>query len=141
MELIAEQLAEQIIRAAEKIHGSLGPGLLESAYREALSHEMGLRQIPFEKQKPLPLFYKGARLDAGHRLDFLVADTVVLEVKSVETVLPIHEAKLLSDLRSGNWEMGLLINFNVVRLKDGIVRRVLSEARWHPAPRSPRPPE
>ncbi len=117
-------LSKQVIGAAIEVHRELGPGLLESAYEGCLAHELGLRGIGFERQKPLPVSYKGVLLDCGYRLDFLVEDGLVLELKAVEQVLPVHEAQLLTYLRlSGCWA-GLLINFNERRLVDGILRRV-----------------
>ncbi len=104
---------------------ALGPGLLESAYQECLCQELLLRGIPFERQVPLPLEYRGIRLECGYRLDILVAGLVVIEVKSVEAIAPIHEAQLITYLRIGGWHVGLLMNFNVVILKDGIRRKVL----------------
>jgi len=119
------EITEAVIGAAIEVHRALGPGLLESAYEECLCRELALRRIPFERQRPLPVEYKGALLDCGYRLDLLVADRVVVEVKSVEIVLPIHEAQLLTYLRLGGWKVGLLINFNVPILKRGIHRKVL----------------
>jgi len=119
------QLTEAIIGAAIDVHRALGPGLLESAYEECLCRELALRQLPFARQRPLPVEYKGLHLDCGYRLDLLVADTVVVEVKAVESLLPIHEAQLLTYLKLGGWQVGLLINFNVPILKQGIRRRVL----------------
>ncbi len=119
------QVTETIIGAAIEVHRALGPGLLESAYEECLCRELTLRQMPFERQHPLPVDYKGLRLDCGYRLDLLVADMVVVEIKAIEKLLPIHEAQLLTYLRLGGWKVGLLINFNVPVLKQGIRRRVL----------------
>jgi len=99
--------------------------LLEAAYEECLCRELSLRQIPFERQKPLPLEYKGIRLDCGYRLDLLVDARVVVEVKAVEQILPVHEAQLVTYLRLGGWKVGLLIDFNVPVLRQGIRRRVL----------------
>lgn len=115
----------EIIGAAIEVHRGLGPGLLESAYQTCLAHEMSLRGVPFEHQRPLPIEYRGVRLDCGYRLDFVVAGSVVIEVKAVETVLPIHEAQLLSYLKLGGWRLGLIINFHAVVLKNGIRRRIL----------------
>ncbi len=120
------QITETIIGAAIEVHRVLGPGLLESSYEECLCRELTLRRLPFERQRPLPVEYKGVHLDCGYRLDVLVADTVVVEVKAVERVLPIHEAQLLTYLRLGGWKVGLLINFNVPVLKRGIRRCVLN---------------
>jgi GxxExxY protein len=119
------ELTEAIIGAAIEVHRALGPGLLESAYEECLCRELSLRKIPFERQRALPLQYKGMSLDCGYRVDLLVADKVVVEIKAVEALLPIHEAQLLTYLKLGGWQVGLLINFNVPVLKDGIRRRVL----------------
>jgi len=119
------QITGAIIGAAIEVHRALRPGLLESAYEECLCRELTLQRIPFERQRPLPLTYKGLRLDCGYRLDLLVADAVVVEIKAVDTLLPIHEAQLLTYLRLGGWKVGLLINFNVPVLKQGIRRRVL----------------
>lgn len=114
-----------MIGAAIAVHRALGPGLLESAYQECLCQELALRGVPFERQVPLPLEYKGIRCECGYRLDILVNGTVVVEVKSIEAIAPIHEAQLLTYLRLGGWNIGLLMNFNVVVLKDGIRRKVL----------------
>jgi GxxExxY protein len=119
------QITQEVIGAAIAVHRALGPGLLESAYQECLCQELALRRIPFERQVPLPLEYKGIRCECGYRLDILVAGVVVVEVKSIEAIAPIHEAQLLTYLRLGGWRVGLLMNFNVVVLKDGIRRKVL----------------
>ena len=119
------RITEQLIGSAIAVHRALDPGLLESAYQECLSRELLLRGIPFERQVPLPLEYRGVRCECGYRLDLLVARAVVIEIKSVEAIAPIHEAQLLTYLRLGGWKVGLLINFNTVVLKDGIRRRVL----------------
>jgi len=103
----------------------LGPGLLESAYEECLCHELFLRDLRFERQVELPVSYKGVELSCGYRLDVVVQGAVVLELKAVERLLPIHEAQLLTYLRLSRKRVGLLINFNVTTLKKGIVRRVL----------------
>jgi len=119
------EITQQIIGAAIAVHRALGPGLLESAYQECLCRELTLRGIPLERQVPIPLEYRGIQLGCGYRLDILVAGSVVVEVKAIEAIAPIHEAQLLTYLRLGGWHIGLLINFNVVVLKDGIRRRVL----------------
>jgi GxxExxY protein len=119
------EITQEIIGAGIAVHRALGPGLLESAYQECLCQELALRGIPFERQKPLPLEYRGIKLECGYRLDILVASAVVVEVKSIEAIAPIHEAQLLTYLRLGGWNVGLLMNFNVVVLKDGIRRKVL----------------
>src|SRR5215218_2556999 len=118
-------LTREIIGAAMEVHRHLGPGLLESAYRKCLMQELLLRGIPFNSELPLPLQYKGIQLESGYRLDLLVGDAVVVETKSVESLAKIHEAQLITYLRLGGWTVGLLINFNVVVLKNGIRRRVL----------------
>ena len=119
------EISQAIIGAAIEVHRTLGPGLLESAYEQCLSHEFSLRNIPFERQKPLPVDYKGILLDCGYRLDFLVAGLVVVEVKAMECLLPIHQAQLLSYLKLGGWKLGLLVNFHTALLRDGIKRVVL----------------
>jgi GxxExxY protein len=119
------EITRAIIGAAIEVHRQLGPGLLESAYFECLCRELVLRGIPFEYEKPLPLEYKGIRLECGYRLDLLVADCVVVEIKSVEALAPVHDAQLLTYLRIGGWRVGLLINFNVAVLKNGIHRKIL----------------
>ena len=118
-------LTKDIIGAAIEVHRHLGPGLLESAYRNCLMRELLLRGIPFKHEHPLPLEYKGIRLDSGYRMDLLVADSVVVEAKAVEALAPIHDAQLLTYLKLGGWKVGLLINFNVELLKNGIRRKVL----------------
>jgi GxxExxY protein len=117
-------LTEKIIGAAIEVHKLLGPGLLESTYQGCLAHELSLANISFERQVPLPVTYKSLQLDCGYRLDFLVEKTVVLELKAVECLQPIHEAQLLIYLKLGGWPIGLLINFNVPVLKKGITRMV-----------------
>ena len=119
------ELTYEVIGAAIEVHKLLGPGLLESTYRECLCRELSLRDISFRKECGVPLQYKGIRLDCGYRVDLLVADLVVVEIKAIEALAPVHEAQLLTYLRVGGWKVGLLINFNVLVLKDGIRRRVL----------------
>ena len=119
------ELTHEVIGAAIEVHRALGPGLLESTYRECLCRELSIRGIPFKRERGLPLEYKGIKLECGYRLDILVADLVVVEVKTVESLAPIHDAQLLTYLRLGGWRLGLLINFNVVVLKDGVRRRIL----------------
>jgi GxxExxY protein len=118
-------ITQTIIGAAIEVHRTLGPGLLESAYRKCLCRELELRGLLFEEEKPLPLEYKGLKLEQGYRVDILVGNQVVVEVKAAEIVLPVHEAQLMTYMRLGGWRVGLLINFNVPVLKDGIRRRVL----------------
>jgi GxxExxY protein len=118
-------LTREILGAAIEVHRYLGPGLLESVYVKCLARELSLKQIPFTRECPLSLNYKGLRLECSHRLDLLVGDAVVVEIKSVEALAPIHDAQLLTYLKLGGWKVGLLINFNVEVLKKGIRRRVL----------------
>jgi len=121
----ANKITEQIIGAAIDVHRVLGPGLLESAYEECLCDDLKLRGVSFERQRPLPIEYNGIKLECGYRLDLLVENVVVVETKAVAAIEPIHEAQLLTYLRLGGWRTGLLINFNVPVLKNGIRRRVL----------------
>ena len=118
-------LTREIIGSAIEVHRHLGPGLLESAYVRCLTRELSLKGIPFKREWPLPLTYKGIQLPCSYRLDLLVGDAVVVEIKAIETLTPIHEAQLLTYLKLGGWKVGLLINFNVEILKMGIHRRVL----------------
>jgi len=119
----ADPLTGNIIGAAIDVHRALGPGLLESAYEACLVYELRLRRLKVEAQKPLPIFYKDVMLDCGYRLDLVVEDQVIIEIKSVSTIAPIHEAQLLSYLKLyGTCARGLLINFNVKRLVEGIRR-------------------
>ncbi len=119
-------ITEGIIGAAIEVHRKLGPGLLERAYRECLSQEFLIRGIAYEREKPIPVEYKGVKLECGYRVDFLVEGLVVLELKSIDAIAPIHEAQLVTYLSLGGWQVGLLINFNVLLLKDGVRRRVLN---------------
>jgi GxxExxY protein len=114
----------KIIGAAIEVHKKLGPGLLESAYEECLCYEMQLRGIEFKRQVPLSLNYKGVDLDCGYRLDLLVEDKVIVELKSIEGLEPIHEAQMLTYLKLRNAWLGLIINFNVIMLKDRVRRLV-----------------
>ena len=123
--LYEQELTEKIIGAALEVHRTLGPGLLESAYAACLAHELALRGLPFEKEKPLPVQYKGMQLDCGYRLDFLVDGKVIVELKSVEKLAPLHEAQLMTYLRLAGLRIGLLMNFNTEKLRDGLVRRVI----------------
>ena len=116
------RITEKIIGAAIEVHRELGPGLLESAYETCLSFELAERGLNVDRQKPLPLVYKGARLDAGYRLDLLVEDKVIVEIKSVDQLDPIHQAQIISYLKLSGCVVGLLINFNVQVLKNGIKR-------------------
>ncbi len=116
--------SNKIIGAAIEVHTQLGPGLLESVYEHALAYEFTLRLIPFERQKPLPVVYKDVTLDCGFRLDFLVDGLVVVEIKSVDALIPIHEAQVITYLKLTGCKLGLLLNFNVKLFKYGIQRVV-----------------
>jgi len=118
-------LTERVIGACIEVHKNTGPGLLESAYEQCLCWELSLRGIPFERQVPLPVNYKGNLLDCGYRLDLLIDKRLLIEIKAVEKLIAIHEAQLLTYLHLGGWKIGLIVNFNVKVLKDGILRRVL----------------
>ena len=108
-----------------EVHRALGPGLLESAYEECLCRELTLRGIPFERQRDMPLEYKGVKLGKGYTVDLVIAGKVAVELKAVEAMIPLFEAQLITYLRLGGWRVGLLINFNVPMLKDGIRRKIL----------------
>jgi GxxExxY protein len=118
-------LTREIIGAAIEVHRQLGPGMLESAYEECLSYELAGRGLSVVRQKPVPVIYKEVKLECGYRIDMLVNDTVVLELKSVDALAPIHEAQVLTYLRFAKKKIGLLINFNVTVLKCGIKRYVM----------------
>ena len=122
--LIHEDLSQQILAAAIEVHKELGPGLLESAYEECLCYELSQRGLTFQRQLSLPVTYKGVKLDCGYRLDIVVAEEIVLELKSVEEISDLHKAQLLTYLRLSKKKVGLLINFNVPLMKQGIVRLV-----------------
>jgi GxxExxY protein len=119
------ELTEAIIGAAMEVHRALGPGLLESTYEMCLCQELSLRGIPFQRQVPIPVEYKGVKLDCGYRADIVIEGTILLEIKAIDSLLPIHDAQLLTYLRLGGWQIGLLINFNVELLKHGLRRKVL----------------
>src|SRR2546430_855589 len=118
--MTVNEITEAIIGSSIEVHRELGPGLLESAYRQCLCHELTLRGMPFVCERPLPVVYKGLRLDCGYRVDLVVADAVVVELKTVDRLAPVHDAQLLTYLRLGGWKVGLLINFNVELLRNGI---------------------
>ena len=120
-----EDLTGTIIGAAIEVHRQLGPGLLESTYEQCLCHELVARGVAARRQVELPVVYKGVNIDCGYRIDLLVEGRIVLELKSVQKLTPIDEAQLLTYMRLGHFRTGLLINFNVLLLKTGIVRRVL----------------
>lgn len=120
----ANEISAQIVDAAIKVHSALGPGLLESAYEACLNFELSKRGLKVEPQKQMAIDFEGQIIDVGYRLDLLVNDTVIVELKAVAEILPIHKAQILSYLKLGKKPVGLLINFNVLRLKDGIKRFV-----------------
>lgn len=119
-----DPVTNEIIGAAIEVHRELGPGLLESAYEKCLCYELSIRKIPYQCQVPIPVQYKDVKLDAGYIADIIVGD-VIVELNAIEKLLPIHKAQLLTYLRLTKIHTGLLINFNVPALKDGIIRRVL----------------
>jgi GxxExxY protein len=120
-----DNLSTRVIGCAIEVHRELGPGLLESAYEKCLAYELRQANIGYRLQYPLPITYKEVQLDCGYRIDVLVEDSLIIEIKSVEILLPIHEAQLLTYLRLAKIKTGLLINFNVPLLKSGIKRFVL----------------
>jgi GxxExxY protein len=123
--LVHQELTKKILGAAIEVHKALGPGLFESVYEQCLSHEFKLRNISFERQLLVPVVYKGLKLECGYKLDLLVENTVILELKSIERILPVHEAQLITYLKLLNKQVGFIINFNVPVLKNGIVRKIL----------------
>jgi GxxExxY protein len=123
--MINEELTQNVIGALIEVHKHTGPGLLESAYQHCLYRELTLRGLRFEHEVNLPVVYKGVRIDCGYRLDVVVEGLVLLELKSVEKLVPIHEAQLLTHMKLGGYRVGLLVNFNVKLMIDGITRRVL----------------
>jgi len=118
------ELSRLVIGAAIEVHKTLGPGLLESAYEECLCYELGLSKLAFERQKSMPVEYKGIEIDCGYRADIVVEDKLVLELKACEKILPVHKAQLLTYLKLASIKHGLLMNFNVSVLKDGITRLI-----------------
>jgi GxxExxY protein len=114
----------EVVDAAMKVHSRLGPGLLESAYEACLAHELRARGLRVETQLPVPVLYEGMQVEVGYRIDLLVDDAVVVELKAVDRLHPIHQAQLISNLRLSGYRIGLLINFHEMRLKDGIKRYV-----------------
>ncbi len=125
--MLDNEITQHVIGAAIEVHKQLGPGLLESAYEECLCHELAIRHVNFERQKPIPLVYKEVKLDCGYRLDLLVEGRIVVELKAVDGLGPIHEAIILTYLKLSGHRLGLLINFNVPLLKDGIKRFRMSD--------------
>lgn len=124
MDLLHQELTGSILNCAYKVHSALGPGLLESAYEECLHYELEKAGFSVSKQKPMPLIYEEKKLDLGYRIDLLVESKVILEIKSVDALNPVHLAQLMTYLKLSKCRIGFLINFNVVSLKDGI-RRVI----------------
>ncbi len=120
-----DELSNVVIGCALEVHRALGPGLLESTYEQCFAHELKLADIPFKIQYPLPVEYKGLKLDCGYRVDLLIDDSIIVELKSVEKILPIHQAQLLTYMKLSEKSIGLLIKFNVTYLKNGIKRMVL----------------
>ena len=118
------EISGQVVDAAMKVHTALGPGLMENAYEACLEHELGKRGLLVKRQVALPVVYDGVQIDLGYRLDLLVEDAVIVELKAADRIAPIHEAQLLSYLKLSGRKLGLLINFNVLHLKDGIRRMV-----------------
>ncbi len=118
------QLSSKIIGAAIQVHKALGPGLLESAYEECICYELSYQGFSIERQKPLAINYKGIKLDCGYRLDIVVENTIILELKSCKKIEPIHKAQLLTYLKLSGLNLGLILNFNVSVMRDGIVRIV-----------------
>ena len=120
--LVHEKITNSILSAAYRVHSKFGPGLLERPYRVCLAHELGKLKVCFEIEKVFPVVYEGLSIDLGYRVDFLVEQSVIVEVKAVEQLLPVHEAQLLSYLKLSGRRVGLLINFNVLHLRQGIRR-------------------
>jgi GxxExxY protein len=120
-----ERIAREVVDSAFKVHTTLGPGLLESVYELCLAHELGKRGLKFQTQVPFPIVYDGMHLDAGFRIDLLVESQLVVEIKAVEEMLPLFDAQLLTYLKLAKKRLGLLINFNIPRIKDGIKRIIL----------------
>lgn len=119
-----DKITEQIIGAAIEVHRQLGPGLLESAYQQCLAYELSQRGVRFQMEKPLPIQYKNVLLDCGYRLDFLVEDLVIVELKAVHELNDLHKAQLLTYLKLANLKLGLLLNFNVTLLKRKGIQRI-----------------
>lgn len=122
---VFEPLSHAVIGAAIEVHRCLGPGMLESAYEECLVYELQSKGIQVKRQVPVPVVYKDVRLECGYRIDVLVEDTIVVELKSVDSLLPVHEAQVLTHMRFAHKHVGLLVNFNVKVLKKGLRRYVL----------------
>lgn len=125
MNYLYQELTGSILKCAYKVHSKLGPGLLESAYEECLCYELDKAGLLVHRQKPMPLIYEEKKLDLGYRLDLIVENKIIIEIKSVDSVNPVHQAQLMTYLKLASCRIGLLINFNVVSLKDGIQRIIL----------------
>ena len=125
--VVFEELSGRIVGCAMKVHSALGPGLLESAYEECLCHELAKDGLRLRRQVPVPLRYDGLQLDCGFRLDILVEEKVIVEVKAVERLLPIHEAQLHTYLKVTGFALGILMNFNICHLRNGMLRRVMTQ--------------
>jgi GxxExxY protein len=125
MTLLFQELTGSILNCAYKVHSALGPGLLESAYEECLHYELHKAGLEVTKQKPMPLIYEEKKLDLGYRIDLFVENTIIIEIKSVDTLNPVHLAQLMTYLKLSDCRIGFLINFNVVSLKDGIKRVII----------------
>jgi GxxExxY protein len=125
MTLLYQELTGSILRCAYKVHSKLGPGLLESAYEECFYYELEKAKLIVMKQKPMPLIYEEKKLELGYRIDLFVENKVVIEIKSVDTINPVHLAQLMTYLKLSKCKIGFLINFNVVSLKDGIKRVIV----------------
>ncbi len=119
-----EQIGHKLIGAALKVHSAVGPGLLESAYEACLLYELEIQELVVRRQVSLPLRYQDLTIDNGYRIDLLIGNLVVVELKALETILPVHRAQLLSYLRLGGFRLGFLLNFNVAHMRDGIIRMV-----------------
>jgi len=123
--MLYEDLTKEIIGAAIEVHKLIGPGMLESAYEECLCYELKLRGLNYERQKPVPIVYKKIKLECGYRIDILVENKIILELKAAEGFNPVHEAQILTYMRFAEKRLGLLINFNVTKLTNGLKRYIL----------------
>lgn len=123
--MLYNDITDKIIGSAIEVHKNLGPGLLESAYEECLSYELLQKGLNIERQKPVPIIYKDVKLDCGYRIDVLVENKIIIELKSVDEFHPVHEAQILTYMKFAEMKIGLLINFNVTKLKNGIKRYIL----------------
>jgi GxxExxY protein len=119
-----EEIGRLVVPAAMKVHSAMGPGLLEAVYESCIAHELTKQRLKVERQVALPIEYGGMKMDAGYRLDLLINDSVIIELKAVEKLLPIHMAQLLTHLKLGGYKLGFLLNFNVVHMRDGVKRVV-----------------